>query len=677
MTNDILYIMGLILVVFYIAMGFDDFLWDIYSLTKRRKYNKSRFDFKTLREEPPKLLAVTIGAWNESEVIEDVIENLLASIQYPKSMYHLFVGVYPNDLETLTIVSELHKKYDNVHCVINPLNGPTSKAQNLNNVIAQIKQFETDNNLAFASITIHDAEDVVHPYELMVTNYLINTHSALQFPVFPLMQMPTFKTFFKTLTTGTYADEFAENHFITMVGRCATGAFVPSAGTGLALSRKVFDAFGTEEVFPDGSLTEDYRLSLTLHEKGLPMYYVLDSIPRVTKNNKIIYDYVATRSMFPDTFKKAVKQKTRWTLGITMQSVKFKEIFKKNGLSFVARYSIYRDLKAKVGNLLTFVGYPMLIYFLLSLFITLPTIYPMYSLSWYLCIIVTIMMIERQISRGIAIYNIYGFKMMFFSCLFPPLLPIKTVWGNIINFVATIKAYKQKILNNKKNKQAKKQKSSTKSKDIKWAKTEHTFLAKDILKRYHRTYGDILIEIGIIDPERLQKALKNKPSDIHIGEYLLKQNLISEKEHLSVLATLKGIQSVNIGDFTYYDLYSFSTIFNYDLLKELMVLPIIFANDTYVIAYCEESPSNAQTILSQKLGINILSTLTTVNTVNTGLNIYENLNGDELNTFNQTKAFELLTNNKISYEQYILACNYALLKKQTIDDVLVTMGFII
>jgi len=44
------------------------------------------------------------------------------------------------------------------------------------------------------------------------------------------------------LTVGTYADEFAENHFITMVGRSSTGAFIPSAGTGFVTSRKTIDS---------------------------------------------------------------------------------------------------------------------------------------------------------------------------------------------------------------------------------------------------------------------------------------------------------------------------------------------------------------------------------------------------------------------------------------------------
>lgn len=110
-----------------------------------------------------------------------------------------------------------------------------------------------------------------------------------------------------------------------------------------------------------------------------------------------------------------------------MQSFKFKDIYKTKKLSFVGRYSLYKDWKAKYGNLLNLLGYPFLIYFIVSLFIELPVIYPKYSLSWTLSLVITIMMIERQLFRGVSVYNVYGLISVFFSCLFPPLLPIRFV----------------------------------------------------------------------------------------------------------------------------------------------------------------------------------------------------------------------------------------------------------
>ena len=69
-------------------------------------------------------------------------------------MYHLFVGVYPNDQETIDIVSEIQKRVPNVHMVINCIQGPTTKAQNINFVISQIKEYEKTYGWRFAAITV-------------------------------------------------------------------------------------------------------------------------------------------------------------------------------------------------------------------------------------------------------------------------------------------------------------------------------------------------------------------------------------------------------------------------------------------------------------------------------------------------------------------------------------------
>ena len=216
MSTQILYFIGLFLAMLYLVMGFDDFIWDLVTLTFRRRYRKQRLDFKELNSRPPKLLALAVAAWHEDNVLGDVISNIVESTDYPKSMYHIFLGVYPNDAASIQVARTLEKTYSNIHVVINDTPGPTSKAQNLNYVIQQIQVFEQEKGLKFAALTIHDSEDVVHPLELKVTNYLLETHEAMQFPVFPMMRMPKFSNFFQNLTTGTYADEFAENHLLTM-----------------------------------------------------------------------------------------------------------------------------------------------------------------------------------------------------------------------------------------------------------------------------------------------------------------------------------------------------------------------------------------------------------------------------------------------------------------------------
>lgn len=179
------------------------------------------------------MLAVVIAAWHEDAVLGEVVDNLVASAQYPRSLYRVFLGVYPNDAATVAVAARSRRAMEAPWCAwwetIPDLRRrpPTSTIP-----CGPSREYEAERDVRFASVTIHDAEDVVHPNEFKMTNYLIDDYDALQFPVFPLQRMPRLRLFFKTLTSSTYADEFAEHHFRTMVMRDELG-FVPSAGHGL------------------------------------------------------------------------------------------------------------------------------------------------------------------------------------------------------------------------------------------------------------------------------------------------------------------------------------------------------------------------------------------------------------------------------------------------------------
>jgi len=688
--GEVVRIAGLILVILYLVFGIDDVIWDVVTLLRRTIYRKNHVDFAQLKKTPPKMLAMMIAAWHESNVIEAVVSNMIQSTIYPKTMYHIFVGVYPNDVETIEAVERLEAKFSNVHMVINYKEGPTSKAQNLNHVIRQIKEYEKEHSVRFASVIIHDSEDVVHPYELLMTNHLIEEHDTLQFPVFPIMRMPRFSNFFSTITTSTYADEFAENHFSTMVGRYSTGGFVPCAGTGFALSRKTIELFGDEDILPSTSLTEDYRLSLTLYERGLQMYYVLEKLPRVTKNGKVRWEFVSTRSIFPNTFKTAVRQKTRWIYGITMQSLRFRDIFEKNGMSIYGRYTLYKDIKAKYGNLVILIGYPVFLYGIVSIFVDIPYIYVPGTFAYYCCFFVTGMMIIRQIYRGVSIYNVYGMRSVFFSCLFPPLFPIRLIYGNIINLVATLKAYKQRFAltrnakkmekvgkdeNPEKGKkiQLKEKKSETSKKaQAKWDKTEHEFLEAKALERYYRTIGDTLIMRGWITTEQIINALdKAKEEGCRLGQYLVKNELISETQLMEALVDVQ--RTVYISDEFAEKMGIPELVKQYDakLLKENKVLPIMKEKNALVLATCDESSPDAIAILSEKYNERVYSVLMSQKHIEEKLQESEERSKDK-------KFFDLLNilheKERITYEQYILVGNYCLADEKADVEMLAYMG---
>jgi len=170
--------------------------------------------------------------------------------------------------------------------------------------------------------------------------------------------------------------------------------------------------------------------------------------------------------MFPKTFKTAVRQKKCWITGITMQSINFRKAIREDNISFPAKYSLYRDQKAKIGNLLLFVRYPVFVYFIVSLFFDVPPISPQGTLSYYLSILVSI-------------YHVYGWKRVFYLTFFSPFIPIRYVWGSVINFTPTLLAILDKFKFQRKQKNKKK-------KRLKWDKIEHHFLNQEVLKSFYQ-----------------------------------------------------------------------------------------------------------------------------------------------------------------------------------------------
>lgn len=669
-------VFGFILILLYLLCGIDDTIWFLLSVIVgffRKKDKDEELDFNALRNTPPKMLAVSIAAWHEANVIGDVIANFVNTTDYPKSMYHLFVGVYPNDPDTIHAVEEAGKLYPNVHAVINCKEGPTTKAQNLNHVIRQIKEFERKNHVRFASLTIHDSEDVIHTYELLATNYLIDKHPAIQFPVFPIMKMPRFGNFFKQITTATYADEFAENHYIALVERRNMKAFVPCAGTGFALSRETLEAFGDEDVLPSESLTEDYLLSLNLYKKGIPLYYVLNKFPRVMQNGKVKSDFITTRSLFPNTFKTAVKQKTRWTYGITMQSIGLKDIFRSKGVSFLGRYSFYKDAKVKIVNLIPFFGYIASVYCIAALFTSLPPLYTKDSPVYYMAIAVFTMMIIRQIFRGYALYHVYGFRSVFFGCLLPPLFPIRLIYGNIINFTATFRAFKMKFFGDKKtNKIVNKEHKQKAKKEVKWAKTDHDFLSKDQLRRYRRLLGDTLIVQGNITPKRCNEALKklDREHGEQLGTYLVRHGDITEEEMMQALAHVVHVPFIPAAVLRKLD-YA-DTLKQYDRkhLKEWKILPFTEEDGSVVIGICNATTEeNIEAFRKANKDIKVKRMLLQERQITDAIRQVARKAPKKL-----TDALLAYHVGILSYEQAVLVCTYAEALGTTEQEMMAIMG---
>jgi len=254
----------------------------------------------------PGRIAVFIGAWDESAVIGSMLTHALASFDHDD--YRLYVGAYPNDPATIAAVRAVAQADGRVRLVIGPRDGPTTKADCLNQIWHSLLADEIADGRACKAIVLHDAEDVVHSGELRVFDTLIERFDLVQLPVLPLVDRDS------RWISGHYCDEFAEAHGKQLVVREAIGAGIPSAGVGCALSRaalqRIADA-GRGDPFDADSLTEDYEIGLKLGDFGMRGIFV--RLPAAGGRS-----LVAVRAYFPATLTTAVRQKTRWLTGIAL-----------------------------------------------------------------------------------------------------------------------------------------------------------------------------------------------------------------------------------------------------------------------------------------------------------------------------------------------------------------------
>jgi adsorption protein B len=167
---------------------------------------------------------------------------------------------------------------------------------------------EVAEGVRYKAIVIHDAEDVIHSAELRLFDRMVEHFDLVQLPVLPLPSAES------RWIAGHYCDEFAEAHGRQLIVREAIGAGVPSAGVGCAISREAMARMslrGGGRPFDEECLTEDYEIGLRLTQLGYRGAFV--SVP-ITRGGLP----VAVRAHFPETLETAVRQKTRWMVGIAL-----------------------------------------------------------------------------------------------------------------------------------------------------------------------------------------------------------------------------------------------------------------------------------------------------------------------------------------------------------------------
>ncbi len=344
-------------------------------------------------------MAIILPAWDEAAVIGPMLRALTGGLDYPD--YRVFVGVYPNDPATLEQVRGVGDPRIAAVTCLRP--GPTTKADCLNHLWRAVIADEAATDRRFRAVILHDAEDVVDPLELRVFDYLMPRLAMVQLPVEPIVDPDS------PWISGHYLDEFAESHLKDMVVREGLGAAVPSAGVACAIDRellgRIADAAGGSP-FDADCLTEDYELGLKIKRLG-----ARTALVRIARPGGGV---VALREHFPAGLESALRQKSRWLLGIALSG------WDRVGWSggWADRLMLLRDRKAIVSALLTILGYAVAALVLLDLALVAavpaaqrfaPLVAAGSLLDWTLRF-TTGALVWRLVMRSTCTWHVYGWR---------------------------------------------------------------------------------------------------------------------------------------------------------------------------------------------------------------------------------------------------------------------------
>ncbi len=483
-----------------------DIAWAVEWVHRKLRPRASMFPPgpRQLDSAPRHRIAILLPLWHEAEVIARMLEHNIAAIRYPD--YHVFAGAYPNDHATQQALRGVAERFAHVHLVLCPHDGPTSKADCLNWIYQHVCLHEELNGDRFDVLMTHDAEDLIHPDELHWINFYSTRYDFIQTPVLAL------PTPLREWTHGIYCDEFAEYHTRDMLARPLLGGFIPSAGVGTGYRRdalrKLAEA-SSNRVFEPEALTEDYENGLKLFRLGCSQAFV----PLLKGSSR---DFVATREFFPKTFGSALRQRTRWVMGIALQG------WQRYGWSGKPGeiYWLWRDRKGLIANPLSFASNVMFGYGIATGMWMRATPVASRIIVMTVCLQMLRLMVRMACSA-----RVYGWR-------FALGVPIRAVYANLLNSAATFLAIGRYAW------------ARAHRRPLKWVKTDHAFPNRAALLEYKlahkRKLGEILVGSGFVSAAVLKAALLEQPAGVRLGELLLQAGALNEANLYEALSLQQG-----------------------------------------------------------------------------------------------------------------------------------------
>ena len=233
---------------------------------------------------------------------------------------------------------------------------------------------------------------------------------------------------------------------------------------------------------------------------------------------------VATREFFPRTAQSAIRQRSRWILGIGLQC------WERNGWRGSARekYWFWRDRKGLLGNPISLLSNFVFLYGILTWMaarcVGTPWGLAKYSLHpWLIDATLGILVIQTAV-RMTCSARLYGLR-------FATAVPLRAVYGNWINTVATWRAVRSYAG------------ARMRHEPLRWVKTEHAYPSRSALVEHKRKLGEILVGSGYAEESDVRRALETQRPGMRLGECLVQRGVITEDELYEALSLQQSLPS--------------------------------------------------------------------------------------------------------------------------------------
>jgi bacteriophage N4 adsorption protein B len=453
------------------------------------------------RSEQP--LAILVTSWKQTAALTAMLEHLQSSLQYRN--FQIFVGVYPNDTDSIVAIERLCAAHPRIHRIDVPHLGPTCRADALNWVVEGVFAHELRAANQFAGMVVQGNGDVLHPLSLAYFNYLLPRKDLIQLPVATLAQP------WHALVAGAVMDEYAQVHGKDMVLREVAG-IVPSAGGGMCLSRQALQALvrlTCAKPFDVASLNDDHGVSRALARLDLRTLFGVFPV-QTTPQQEMLATTLAVRRHLPATFARAGRHKARRMLDLLLNSSKWPL----PDWPLAAQYLRFREKKFIVMAFVVALAYPLsALAFLTSDWLPVD--------GWTgLIAVVALLLVSRLGHRAYFTARLYGWR---HGAMAVP----RAVVGHAVDLVAAIWAWRLYFA------------YTVQGKKLTWDKTMQTRYRPNpsVPTRSRAQLGELLMAWQAVEGGELEAALREqRATHLPLGRILVSSGWLDEETLAEAIA---------------------------------------------------------------------------------------------------------------------------------------------